>query len=119
MAETVCPNCGGSGWKIVEKEDVSAAERCECVFGERTKRIEEKANIPPLYHNASFANFAFPQDNPVAERELKSAMLMVRSFTENFPMAGRPGLLLVGDWGTGKTHLAVAALRILIAKGFE
>ena len=32
---------------------------------------------------------------------------------------GRSGLLLIGEPGTGKTHLAVAALRILISRGFE
>jgi len=119
MAETVCPKCGGSGWKVVEVEDVSGAERCECLFGERAKRLEESANIPPLYRNASFDNFSLPRDNPIAMRELASVMTTVKSFTREFPVANRPGLLLIGDPGTGKTHLAVAALRLLIARGFE
>jgi DNA replication protein DnaC len=37
----------------------------------------------------------------------------------DFPNEARPGLLLIGEPGTGKTHLAVAALRGIIAKGFE
>ena len=119
MAETVCPKCGGSGWKVVEKDEVSAAERCECLFGERSRRIEEKANIPPLYRNAAFDNFILPRDNPIAMRELAGVMTTVKSFTREFPLASRSGLLLIGDPGTGKTHLAVAALRILIARGFE
>jgi hypothetical protein len=63
--ETVCPNCGGSGWKIIERADLSGAERCDCVFGERARRLEENAAIPPLYRNASFDNFALPRDNPI------------------------------------------------------
>ena len=119
MAETVCPICGGSGWRVVEREDVSAAERCECVFGERAQRLEEGAKIPPLYRNASFDNFVLPRDNQIAHRELAGVMTTVKSFTREFPVAARPGLLLIGDPGTGKTHLAVAALRILISRGFE
>jgi DNA replication protein DnaC len=119
MAETVCPICGGSGWKVVQKDDVSGAERCDCVFGERARGLEERAAIPPLYRHASFDNFLLPRDNPIAMRELAGVMNTVKSFTREFPVAGRPGLLLIGDPGTGKTHLAVAALRILMARGFE
>ena len=43
----------------------------------------------------------------------------VRAFVREFPTADRPGLLLVGGTGTGKTHLAAAALKALIDKGHE
>ena len=36
-----------------------------------------------------------------------------------FPAPERPGLLLAGDTGTGKTHLAVAALKAIIEKGHQ
>ena len=116
---TECPHCGGSGWRIIERADVSGAERCDCVFGERARRLEENAAIPPLYRNASFDNFLLPRDNPIASRELSNVMMMVRTFSREFPTGKHLGLLLVGDPGTGKTHLAVAALRVLISRGFE
>jgi DNA replication protein DnaC len=89
------------------------------VYGARAKRLEESAAIPPLYRNASFDNFALPRDNPIGHRELANVLLTVKAFSREFPTDKRPGLLLIGEPGTGKTHLAVAALRILISRGFE
>jgi DNA replication protein DnaC len=119
MAEKVCERCGGTGWKIEEREGLSGAERCECVFVGRTQRIEDASGIPPLYSNASLDNFLLPKDNPTASRGLAQVMTTISSFARNFPAEGRPGLLLTGEPGSGKTHLAVAALRLLIARGFE
>jgi DNA replication protein DnaC len=89
------------------------------VTGVRARHLEENASIPPLYRNASFDNFSVRSSNPMADRELAQVLLTVRTFVREFPNEKRPGLLLVGEPGTGKTHLAVAALRQVIEKGFE
>jgi DNA replication protein DnaC len=117
MAE--CEKCGGTGWVILEREGLSGAERCECRAGARAERLEENAGIPPLYRNASFDNFSLPRDNPLAHRELAHVLLAAKTFVREFPNEKRPGLLLIGEQGSGKTHLAVAALRFLIGRGFE
>jgi len=115
----VCSECNGTGWKIVEREEVSGAVRCGCVAAERADRVMASADIPPLYSNASFDNFLLPRDNPVGYRELTEVFWQVRGYAREFPNAKKPGLLLMGEPGTGKTHLAVAAFRAILAKGFE
>lgn len=119
MGEPLCAECGGTGWKIIEREGISAAEPCACRQAERLRELEQRAGIPPLYRKASLDNFRLPTDDPLAYHQMAAALLTVRSYVREFPQADRPGLLLMGEPGTGKTHLAVAALRMLIARGFE
>lgn len=118
-AVDICPICGGSGWKITERDGISGAEKCQCTNKGREQRIEARAGIPPLYQNASVDNFILPSGNPQARASLASVVLTVRGYMREYPQSPKPGLLFLGAPGTGKTHLAVAALRALIARGFE
>jgi DNA replication protein DnaC len=83
----------------------------------RPKSLDEKqadAQIPRKYSEASFDIGA--HDNPT----LRNAIFLAKNYADNFtPEMKKPGLLLVGPTGTGKTHLAVAALRRLLARGFD
>src|SRR5215468_5849685 len=104
---TVCGKCNGTGWIIVERANVSGAEACECRTAGRAERVEDRAQIPPLYRNADFDNFS-----KRGNQELSNVLVAVRTFADAFPLGPKPGgLLLIGEPGTGKTHLAVAALR--------
>jgi len=116
-AEPECPLCEGTGWKVLDRDGLTGVERCECALADRVRRLEERANIPPLYREASFANFSTLPDNPVANRILTAAVTAARAYVRDFlPGATRRGLLFLGEPGTGKTHLAVAVLRSLISR---
>jgi DNA replication protein DnaC len=116
--QQVCPNCGGSGWRIIEKGGVAAGERCSCLSETREHDLVRKANIPPLYHHATFENFSKREDHPLEHEAIKPVFKMVWSYARLFPATDKPGLLLVGDTGTGKTYLAVSVMKVLMSRGF-
>jgi DNA replication protein DnaC len=100
-------------------DGIEAVTRCTCDDETRVQRYTAKSRIPPLYAGASTENFVLPKDNPIASGGLSKVMLAVRGFAREYPVVEKPGLLFWGDTGTGKTHLAVAALRALIERGYE
>jgi DNA replication protein DnaC len=115
VPERECQKCGGSGWIIVERDGITGAERCGCGQAERAQRLMDGAGIPPLYANASLHDF-----DTLGNPHMDNVRSVVLNYVRDYPFrVDKPGLLLIGDPGTGKTHLAVAALRRLIERGHE
>lgn len=119
MSKPECKLCRDTGWIVSERDGISSAERCGCVEETRVSELENRAQIPPNYAQAAFDDLVIPQDNPMSGRALADAMLVVTKYANDFPRNPKPGLLLVGPPGTGKTHLAVASLRRLLERGYE
>jgi DNA replication protein DnaC len=93
---------------------IVVCDRCHMYF----HRLQRPNNeVPALYQNASFENFRLNRDNPISYRALTEVFLQVRSYVREFPKADRPGLLLIGAPGSGKTHLAAAAFNALRGQG--
>jgi len=119
MADPNCPNCNGTGFRIIERAGLTAAAKCECGAEDRAARIYQAANIPPKFENATLDNFMLPHDNPIASSQLGTAVRRVHEFVRQYPSGPYLGLLLLGDPGIGKTHLAIGVMKALIAKGHE
>jgi DNA replication protein DnaC len=102
-----CPLCDDTGWKPVDVEGVRRVVRCDCWREQVGQQRLADSNIPKRYQHCSLGNFAAYNES------LEQAVLKARRVAESFPVSGR-GLLLEGQPGVGKTHLAVAVLKQVI-----
>ena len=100
------------------------AVRCECGETDRAARALDKARIPGRYRHCDFENFetdndysASSDDVSAYQRSLQQAKLVVQSLARNFPVGTEHGVLLMGPCGSGKTHLAVSALKEIVSRG--
>ena len=92
--KSACPKC-----EVQYRNDLEIAAR---------RSNNQRCNIEPMYHDATLENFDIPTP------ELESAREHVRNMIQS--KAGK--LVMIGANGTGKTHLAVAAVRELRGKIF-
>jgi DNA replication protein DnaC len=105
----VCEYCFGTGTKL-DKE--KGAVPCPCKTPDRSRKLAAAARIPLRYNNCSLDNFKSEQNSSqnIAFRYASRLVL-------DYPAVDR-GLLFMGAAGVGKTHLAVAIIKGLLAKGF-
>ena len=113
-----CPLCSDTGWRSSETGD--AVEPCECRTQTRLERALAAAQIPLRYQVCAFTNFElYPPRGGPRNESLWKAFGVVQQYLADYPLVDGKGMLLTGDTGVGKTHLAVALLKGLIEKGAE
>jgi DNA replication protein DnaC len=108
--EASCPLCDGTGYILVEENGVEMARRCECAEVRLRERAMERAGIPARYRHCTLEEFELwnPED-PTLGKSLRQ----VQEFVDLYPNTDK-GLVLMGPVGTGKTHLAVAAMQQIL-----
>ena len=102
-----CALCDDTGWTPIEDGGVRRVVRCECWRAQVGQNRLAGANIPKRYQHCTLANFTAYNES------LEKAVARAARVADTFPVVSQ-GLLLEGQPGVGKTHLAVAVLKQVI-----
>lgn len=107
--KTPCPECLDLQIKKEQEEESQrmAEERKNAKIAAEQRKLEEKtgaARIPKRFQNKTFADYI--AETPQQQRALEACRNYAHNFADNLD-AGRC-LILSGNVGTGKTHLAAA-----------
>lgn len=114
----MCPSCEK------EKEDRELARKIEEENRQRAeeKERERKRRFYELFDDYSLMNpklksASFDSYNP-PNKELEKAKHVTKRYADNFSLDNPVSLLLIGTYGTGKSHLSAAITKELLAKEF-
>lgn len=107
-----CERCSDSG--IVD------GKICECMKKELAKRMLQISGLGSLASKMTFDNFklSYYSDDKEAMAGIESALRMTKRFCAEFSGKDDVSLLFIGNTGTGKTHLSVAAAAEIINRGY-
>ena len=108
-----CACCGGTGWKDVGSGKERRVTRCDCFLEAQAKQLFKLSCVPARHMQCDFTKY-----ETEGRKSLWDAKTAVENWCAQYPF-DQTGLLLLGSSGTGKTHLAVAALRELTKKGIH
>lgn len=107
---TGCPTCAAD--LVAKQADQEERKRHAEARGQIARYLASKAGLPPRLSKACFMHYQ-THDSP-AQASVKQA---VQTYAQVFPDFDRgESLLLLGNPGTGKSHLAAAVVRHVVAK---
>lgn len=103
--EDPCEKCFGTGAELVPGKGMRP---CSCQIP-APGILLERTEIPDRYRDCSFENYT-----PLNESQVR-AVMYASTMAKGYPVDR--GLLIVGPPGSGKTHIATAALRVIVLNG--
>jgi DNA replication protein DnaC len=101
-----CKKCQDKGYTFNDKNEVVW---CECKLRKDEEERLERSGLAERVKNNTFKNYK--QDNEQREKAVNTCLEFLKNFKEN-----RPSLILMGEVGAGKTHLAVATSNKLLSR---
>ncbi len=106
-----CTRCGDTGY--------IGDRMCTCFRELLVKANIRSSGIGTLIERQSFENFDTTSPDPEIAKRKRKNLKTARDFVANFGNGKSPNLLLLGNTGTGKTHISTAIAKELIELGYE
>lgn len=104
-----CEKCKDMGIiQVKENNGYETYRECECVIKERNQKNIERANYSELFKNKDFNNYV---------ADTRARKCLKERCTEFLQQDESKAIALLGNIGSGKTHLAVSILKELAKKG--
>lgn len=110
-------NCDGAAKHRIElkkKAEEEEKRRNEKMYQARIERLMHESKLGKRFMNRTFDSFTINSNN-------KDAYAVAKKYADDFEKyrENGDGLIFVGSYGTGKTHLAAAICHDIIKKGFQ
>lgn len=108
-----CKECADTGF-------IDGVRMCRCFREELIKATIISSGIGHLIEKQSFDNFDLDwyKDNPENYEQMKKNLNGIKRYCKDFAKS-RENLLLIGETGTGKTHISTAIAREIINLGYD
>ena len=106
-----CTRCNDTGY--------TGDRMCACFRELLVKANIRSSGIGTLIERQSFENFDTSSPDPEIAKRNRKNLKMAKEFVANFGNGKSPNLLLLGNTGTGKTHISTAIAKELIELGYE
>lgn len=107
-----CEKCKDREWVVVDLEGEQFAIECECKALRQFERSLKKAGLTELHKNMTFKNFSVNKNN-------KAMKLACIEYAKDLISKKKKSIIISGNIGSGKTHLAMAIANELIKKGIK
>jgi len=122
--EKVCPICGGLGYvrreRAIDDPDFGILEICECQRNKKQKEVNQH-----LYQISNLAAYkgmtfnTFDINGISGNREINKTLEVAFNTSKNYAHHLNGWLLLMGGFGSGKTHLVAAIANEVVSLGVE